>query len=185
MTDFVRRAGTGRLPDGSRIIWSLAEGGRGRRWREVRYAGASVISSLLLEADPDGRFLHLEASTAAGLITLHPEPDATLHGNVVSAERVEPVRGLSWSAEAIVVLEGSPISQAAAALRLRRSMPDFSTRSVTGVFIPLTLWLDPKPIPVERVAPDGWRFQHGEVITFDSDGIPYLPDGETWPLEEG
>ena len=88
MADWLRQAGHGRAPDGSIVTWSVAEGRRGRRWREVVRAGEGIRSSLLLELDPDGRFSHLELSTAAGLLTLHPEPDGTLHGNAVTAEGI-------------------------------------------------------------------------------------------------
>lgn len=36
---WLRRAGRGRLPDGREILWSVAEGGRGRRWRWVLEGG--------------------------------------------------------------------------------------------------------------------------------------------------
>ena len=74
MSEPLRRAGAGGLVDGSHVVWSVAEGRRGRRWREVRTApDGGVVSSLLLETDPDGRFSHTELATPAGLLTLHPE----------------------------------------------------------------------------------------------------------------
>jgi hypothetical protein len=184
MNAWLRRAGRGQLADGSWVVWSVSEGRRGRRWREVRYRSSHVITSLLLETDTNARFLHLEASTASGLITLHPEPDDTLHGNVVSPEAVEPVMGLSLGVDAIVLLEGSPISHAAAAFRLRQSTPDFNARSVRGLVIPLTLWLDPTVIRVERVGVSEWRFAGSEPFTIDDDGLPQLARSEIWPLEQ-
>ena len=92
----LRRAGRGRVADGTDVTWSVAEGRRGRRWREVRTREEGIVARLLLETDPDGRFAHLELSTAAGLLTLHPEGDGTLHGNAVTADGVEHVVGVPW-----------------------------------------------------------------------------------------
>src|SRR5436189_2001251 len=93
----LRRAGHGSMADGSEITWSMAEGSRGSRWREVRVLDESVVSSLLLELDPDGRFSHLELATTAGLLTLHPEGDGTLHGNAVTADGVHHVVAVPWA----------------------------------------------------------------------------------------
>ena len=75
---FLRVAGTGRSPDGDTVTWSVAEGRRGRRWRESVVQDGAVVHSLLFELDPDGRFAHLELTTTAGLVTLHPEGDGTI-----------------------------------------------------------------------------------------------------------
>src|SRR5689334_12470317 len=86
MAAWQRRAGHVRVGGGASITWSVAEGHRGRRWREVVRVGGGrpgIRHSLLLETDPDGRFNHLELSTEGGLLTLHPEGDGTLHGNAV------------------------------------------------------------------------------------------------------
>ena len=96
MTDLVRRAGAGRAVDGTDVVWSVAEGRKGRRWREVRSRDGVVVSSLLLESFTDRRFAHLELSTAAGLLTLHPESDGTLHGNAVLTDGVDHIVGLAW-----------------------------------------------------------------------------------------
>jgi hypothetical protein len=88
---WLRAAGRGRLADGGIVVWSVAEGARGRRWRwtiddigVVRHAG-------LLELDTEGRFVRLELAGSAGLLTLHPEPDGALHGNVVNDDGVRPI----------------------------------------------------------------------------------------------
>src|SRR5215208_2384288 len=90
MTDWLRRAGRGRRGD-DWVIWSVSEGSRGRRWREVVYSGDRVFAALLLETHPTGTFAHLELATASGLLTLHPEGDDTLHGNVVASTGIEHV----------------------------------------------------------------------------------------------
>ncbi|HEX5450769.1 MAG TPA: hypothetical protein VFW86_00130, partial [Candidatus Limnocylindrales bacterium] len=56
----LRRAGRGRLADGSVVTWTLAEGTKGRRWREVVVRDGAMSHALLLEASLDRRFAHLE-----------------------------------------------------------------------------------------------------------------------------
>jgi hypothetical protein len=186
MTDWLRRAGSGRDADGFSVVWSIAEGRRGRRWREVRGRDDRALSSLLLETNPAGQFAHLELGTPSGLLTLHPERDGTLHGNVITPEGVEHVSGHAWDANGIVLVEGSTICQAAAAELLGRAAPVWSSASVPSVTIgPKTLWLDDfYPIRVERVTAAKWRFGDREPIRIDDRGLPILDEGETWPLEE-
>ena len=180
---FLRRAGAGTDPAGDRVVWTMSEGRRGRRWREVRAsAEGAVVSSLLLETDPDGRFLHTELSTAAGLLTLHPEPDGTLHGNVVEGSRVRHVVGLGWDPEAVLLLEGSSISVAAVAhlvgvggLAGRERWP--------AVLVGLDLAIGVREVAVEQPAGTSWRFGEGVVVELDADGLPRFVDGGTWPLE--
>jgi hypothetical protein len=119
--------------------------------------GEGIRSSLLLELDPDGRFSHLELSTAAGLLTLHPEGDGTLHGNAVTADGVHHVVALPWDADGTVLLDGSAVCRAAA-------------RGRTGVVILLDLVLREV---VEFESP----------YLADPAGMPLLDDARTWPLE--
>jgi hypothetical protein len=159
----LRRAGRGRLPDGSTIVWSVSEGRRGRRWREIhRTADGRLLTSLLLETNPDGGFAHIELSTAAGLLTLHPEADRTLHGNAITVHGIRHVRGLAWTARSVVLVEGSVLASAAAAGALAGD-------DAAGVRI--TLELDVQPLH-EAVSPH-----------VDDDGLPILEDAATWPLE--
>ena len=95
VTGPTRMAGWGRAADGSTVTWTVAEGSKGRRWREVVALGEATVQALLLETDRDRRFSHLELARADGLWTFHPEPDGTLHGNHVRPDdrAVEHVRG--------------------------------------------------------------------------------------------
>jgi hypothetical protein len=175
---FLRRAGAGTAPDGAFVVWSVAEGRRGRRWRESVRTGEGIRSSLLLELDPDGRFSHLELSTAAGLLTLHPEGDGTLHGNTVTAAGVHHVVGLAWDADGIVSVDGSSVAPVAA---LQRGFGDADgPDGRPGVHIGLDLALTPASWPRSARA--------GVVSTrtgtpFMEAGLPDLADGESWPLE--
>jgi hypothetical protein len=179
----LRVGGRGQGADGASVIWSVAEGGGGRRWREVRNAGQAVASSLLLETDPAGRFAHLELSTPSGLLTLHLEADGTLHGHAVVSDGIEHVRGLAWDADAIPLLEGSTVCRAAAIQVLDETLEPFSSRAHLAAVIPPTLWLEVKPVRIERVDADTWRFGAEEPFAVDRRGLPVLHGGEIWPLE--
>jgi hypothetical protein len=165
VTAFLRRAGAGGGPDGAFVVWSVAEGRRGRRWREVVRTGEGIRSSLLLELDPDGRFSHLELSTAAGLLTLHPEGDGTLHGNAVTPVGISHVVGLPWRHDAAIWLDGSGINAAAA----RRADGTFPTDCLR---VGLDLHLAREAIAFDPAA-------------VDLDGLPVLAGRTTWPIEEG
>jgi hypothetical protein len=109
-----RRAGRLDPGGGESVVWSVAEGRRGRRWRSLRLdAEGRLISALLLEVDPAGRWTRLELATAAGILTLHPEPDErAAHGNVVTARGVVPL-AFPWSPAHRLVVVGEPVAAAA------------------------------------------------------------------------
>ena len=163
----IRRAGHGRGPAGELVSWSVADGRRGRRWREVLTRDGAVVLSLLLETNPDRRFSHLEFSTSAGLLTLHPEGDGTLHGNVVKWNGLDHVRGLPWDAEGVVIVEASSLSAAAAAHHHR---PD-SPVGRPCVRIQLDLSIRPGLVDADDLRPTS------------TDGLPLLEGAAGWPLE--
>ena len=174
MTGPVRRAGHGRFVDGTDVIWSVAEGQKGRRWREVRSRNGVVVSSLLLETFPDGRFAHLELSTEAGLLTLHPEGDGTLHGNAVVSSGVRHVVGFPWPDGSVIALEGSAVAIAAAAWYVRESKPPLAADGRRpAAMIDASLQLHAAALPADALAGD----------RIDADGLPVLADGATWPIE--
>jgi hypothetical protein len=163
----VRRAGRATVGD-REVTWSVSEGARGRRWREVVAEAGSIVHSLLLETFPDGRFAHLELSTPAGLLTLHPEGDGTVHGNAITGAGVEHVRGLPWSPEAVVLVEGSVAAGTAAAAFVDREAPTAPAIHVRADLSLANQSVRPIDLP------------HG----VDADGLPVLDAGVTWPLEE-
>ena len=185
MTERLRVGGRGQGADGAAVVWSVSEGSRGRRWREVRNAGHAVASSLLLETDAAGRFAHLELSTPSGLLTLHPEGDGTLHGHAIVSDGVEHVAGLAWDADALAMLDGSTVCRLAAVAGLADQIATGTSRAHLAAVIPPTLWLDIKPIRIERIDGTTWRFGDEEPFTVDERGLPILRGGEIWPLERG
>jgi hypothetical protein len=179
----LRFGGRGQGADGASVVWSVAEGSRGRRWREVRNIAGGVASSLLLETDAAGRFSHLELATPSGLLTLHPEPDGTLHGHAIVSDGVEHVEGLAWDADGIVLLDGSTVCRAAAATALADGLEPSASKAHLAVGIPATLWLEVKPVRIERIDRSTWRFGAEEPFALDARGLPLLRGGEIWPLE--
>jgi hypothetical protein len=191
MTDLVRFGGIGELPDGSIVTWTVSEGRRGRRWREVVARDGSPIHALLLETDPSRRFSHLELARADGLWTFHPETDGTLHGNHVRSGPeggVDHVRGWSFAPGDVIVIDGSPLAAAAIvwALEAAREIPAGGTADPQGVAIRSDGRLEAvTALAVERVGAGTWRVGEGRPFEVDPDGLPVLIGGRRWPLEEG
>ena len=187
----LRVAGRGRAGDGDVVTWSVAEGRRGRRWREVRVGSSGIVHSLLLEMAPDGRFAHLELSTPAGLATLHPEPDGTLHGNVVGAAGVAPIAGLAWVPDGLILIDRSEVALAASAALMDGDGREAVDRS--AIVVTATLEISVVSMSAHRrgamwtvAAAPGLAGPARELrleIELDADGLPILADGETWPLE--
>lgn len=180
----VRRSGVGRDAEGATIWWSVAEGRRGRRWREARVGADGLVHSLLLETDPDGRFSHLELATPAGLLTLHPEPDRTLHGNALSDAGLDHVVGLPWDRDGLVILAGSPVAAAAAVHLLARILPGAGVSlSYPALRIDAGLRLERGTIEVTRTATGSYVLAGIGPVTVDEEHLPLLADARSWPLE--
>lgn len=185
----VRRAGTGRDADGRLVWWSVAEGQRGRRWRETVVAGGGLVHSLLLETGPDRRFTHLELATPSGLLTLHPEPDGTLHGNAVTDAGMRHVTGLAWDPDGLVLLPGSAIAGAAAGHLLATLLPPGAAPA--GVSMSQLVLRIATDLSVATALADvelGTDGRHvvadSGVLEADGDGLPVLDEARSWPLEE-
>ncbi len=166
----VRQAGRGRRADGAVVTWTIADGHRGRRWRESVVLDGHLVYNLLYETGPDRRFAHLELASPLGLVTLHPEGDGTLHGNIVRADGVEHIAGLASAPGDALLVMGSPIAAAAVAW-VTAGTGDARAASVVE--------LDPANLSLQR------RDTGAIPATFaiDTDGAPQLTQGATWPLE--
>ena len=180
----VRRAGSGRTAAGDRVWWSVAEGRRGRRWREAIVGPGGLRHSLLLETAPDGGFSHLELSTPAGLLTLHPEPDGTLHGNVIETGGIRHVVGLPWDRRGVVDIEGSAVVGAACARLLAGEVEAGASARRTVLRITTELLITTGPANIDRTDAETWRIAGGAPCRVDGAGLPVLPDAESWPLEQ-
>jgi hypothetical protein len=178
----VRRAGAGRLRDGGQVTWTVADGSKGRRWREAVTDSAGLRHSLLFESDRGRRFSHLELATRAGLLTLHPEGDGTVHGNVVDAAGVRHVVGLAWEPRGLVELQGSAVTAAACAWLLDRPGGEASA-PVTVLRISVVLALDVERVALDRYADGSWGVGGATRFVAGRDGLPVIADGSSWPLE--
>ena len=183
----VRRGGRGTLPDGAQLSWSLAEGGRGRRWRASRVRDGRLEGTILLEIDAAGRPARLEVGSADGLLTLHPDRgERELHGNVVTPVGIRHLR-FDWSPAHELVVDGFPVALLAATRRLGAHMSVGETVERPAVIVDSGLRCHVATIRLVRLDERRWRAEgEGSAVgvAFDADGAPAgLDDGEGWPLE--
>ncbi len=190
MSAYLRRAGTGVQADGTQLVWSVADGRRGRRWRVVSSLDGVITHSLLLEVDLAGRPSRVELTMPAGMLTLHPgEGSLVLHGNVVSASGVRHL-SLPWSDEHGLEVEGGPIAGAVTAHRLAASTTVGEGRPVPVVVITSELHVAEATHRYVRIGEGEWRIGavsgHAgpTVLRLDERGVPRLSgDVREWPLE--
>lgn len=170
MTNWLRRAGRGLLPDGATLLWSLAEGRRGRRWRSTTLTEDGIVElDMTLEVDTSGLFTRLELTRSNGMLTLHPAVDGSrVDGNVVTRDGVRPI-SCPWSGRHELHVAGSPIPEFATALgRVRQHAP------VQVVSIDAELALSTRlSVPGE-----------GSAGLSDARGVPTLTASTEWALEE-
>lgn len=186
MSAMVRRAGRSMLADGTQVVWSVADGRRGRRWRAVTMRDGALISALLLEVGVDGRPARLELATDAGLLTLHPEASGSLHGNTVTVDGVRHLT-FAWSVEHELEIDGLPIASAVTARRLAGSTAMGEGKTVPVVAVAADLSVREGARHYVRVGDATWRIE-GEgdprTLTIDEHGLPvWSAEAGEWPLE--
>jgi hypothetical protein len=192
MTPPARVAGVATLDDGTEVTWSLADGRRGRRWRATSRRLGALASSLLLEIGTDGRPARLELASAAGLLTLHPEPDGWLHGNAVAADGVRHV-SLPWSGDHALEVEPLPIAHAVAVGSLVGRLAVGEGTEVPIVVVSETLAVREGLRRFDRIDAATWRIDGDGVtrtLVVDDRGVPVWAGGgagpsrgREWPLE--
>ncbi len=173
------------------MVWTVADGSRGRRWRAVTTHGdGRMEAALLVEAAPDGRLVKLELATGEGLLTLHPEGDPVrLHGNVVRASGIDHV-SLPWSADHLLMVGASPMTAAVAVASGAVGVGVGEGAGVPVVEVGIDLRLRAATWRVARVAERRWRLLAADggaslLLEVDAAGIPTAVRAESWPLEEG
>jgi hypothetical protein len=189
---WLRLAGVEALEEGSLRTWSVAEGTRGRRWRETRLdRERRLVSTMALETGPDGSFARLELTTDSGMLTLHPDTDGrSAHGNVVMPTGMRHL-ALPWGPDRRLLVLGSRLSArmlvAGIAPGDGAGAPEEPAR-VSALVVPDELDLREAVVSVVR-ADRGWSILvAGVAIEVEEASIPALPfagTGATWPLEEG
>lgn len=157
----LRVGGRFRDGEGATVIWNVAAGARGRRWRWIRTATDGATLSALLETDVDGRPSRLEVAASAGLLVLHPEPDGTeAHGNVVGVDGVRPL-AFAWGGDHVFDVADLPW----VAIACAGTIPPAGSIGRPALLVDRALRVSAVTRPVAA----------------SSDGLP--PDGERWPLE--
>jgi hypothetical protein len=185
----VRQGGTASLPGGRHLVWSVAEGGRGRRWRSVTTHGdGRMEAALLVETGRDGQLLKLELATGEGLLTLHPGGDPVrLHGNVVRPSGIDHL-ALPWSPGHIVLAGASPVTAAIAVAGPLGRIGVGEGSNVPAVEVGIDLRPSSATWHVARTAARRWRLlaaagRASLLLETDADGLPTAADGQAWPLE--
>ncbi len=184
----VRRGGTAGLPGGRRLVWSVAEGGRGWRWRSVTTHGdGRMEASLLVEVGPQGELVRLECATGEGLLTVHPDGQPErLHGNVVRASGVDHV-DLPWSPGHILLAGASPVTAAIAAAWLADRVGVGEGTNVPAVEVGVDLRPRSATWHVARTEAGRWRLLAADggpslLLETDEDGLPTARAAAAWPL---
>jgi hypothetical protein len=186
-----RRGGHAPAAGGGSVVWSMAEGRHGTRWREATTSPAGdLLRSLLLEVSPVGRVTRLEVAASAGLLTLHPEPDeSALHGNLVTPDGIRHL-SLAWSPAHVLLVSGSPVGSAVGvgaadggSLELGASR-DVDVVVVTDGLVPLA-----GRGALLRTAERRWTWQPAGaapavLVELADDGEPVLAAGTSWALED-
>ena len=162
MTTPLRSGGRAELPGGATVVWSVAEGRRGRRWREAVRVAEALARSTLLEASPAGRPTYLELATPAGLLTLHPDVDEReLHGNVVTPDGIRHLR-FDWSLEHELFVVESVAAASVALHRLARVVAVGDGRRVPVLQVDDALEPAPATWRVTRTSTGGWHLVNAD-----------------------
>lgn len=189
MTTRVRLAGhaTDRL--GRAVTWTIADGERGRRWREVATEPEGGGSrSLTLETGHAGQWIRLEIAAPAGLLSLHPDREGRVHGNVASADGVRHL-SLGVLTPPLVDVRDSLVGETALCRALERLVAPGEGSGVRVVRVGAGLEVAVYDVGVTRSDARLWELRDSEgtrEVTMGDLGTP--ADGEAgvrWPLETG
>ena len=168
------------------VVWTVADGRNGRRWRELTIDPAGPVRSLLLETDSQGSWIRLEISAAEGLLSLHPEGDGSIHGNLtsklgvrhLSPGKIKPAR---------VDVPGPLIAEAALCWALTRQLKVGEGRTIQLAVVTDNLGVAMADLSAERRTTATWELRDGDrrrLVELDDNGLPVAHVGaEHWPLE--
>lgn len=183
MNAALRRGGTFVDDAGRTVVWSVAEGRRGRRWRwTVGDRRGNALATHTLETSPAAAFSRLESACGSGLLTLHREADGSIHGNRVTDRGVDhlvipspaPALALVGSAALGVgaLISGLGDATEGASFDAIEVLDDLGVRVVECT--------------VRRREDGTWEVRSGRRLrrtALDLDGLP-AGSGASWSLEE-
>ena len=188
MTRGPRIGGRTILPDGATVIWSVAEGRRGRRWRAVTTRNGSAEADVLIETGSDGRPIRLEIASGSGLLTLHPDSSgSTLHGNTVTTAGIRH-HALPWSPDHLLVVDRSPLAESAAVAPLAQRLRVGEGSWFGSVVVDEALVPRVGQTLVVRIAPTTFTIVSPMVgeertVELDAAGLPTVRSVSVWELE--
>jgi hypothetical protein len=182
---YLRVAGRSALGDGRVLVWSMAEGRRGRRWRASVLRGDDLLAVVLLEVTPDGRPSRLELTTRLGALTLHPEPDeGSIHGNIIDVSGVRPL-AFAWSPAHEIELAGSPLGRVVTIARRGRDLGVGEGTEFPVLVVGDDLSVSEGRRAIALLGDASWRVTDdvgaATEVVVDQDGLPAAE--ATWELE--
>jgi hypothetical protein len=207
----VRLAGHGVDRLGRAVTWTIADGERGRRWRELAANPAAaetaegaagtadgapggadppggLAHAVTMETGHAGQWLRLEVAAPAGLLSLHPERDGSINGNVVSEAGVRHV-ALGVVQPALVDVRDSLAAETALCRALERIVAAGEGSVVTVVQVASSLVVAVVELAVRRLNPRTWELTDADgirTVTMGDRGAPVAGDSSvSWPLETG
>jgi hypothetical protein len=179
------------------LLWSIAEGARGARWRASGRGPNGLLWDMLLEVGLDGRPGRLEMTMPSGQLTLHPEPDGlSARGNVVTVDGVRPL-AFPWSPRHWFESRQGPVTSAAMLRSLRSEVAVGEFRLVPGLHVDDELGVSRGERGVQRLTESRWSIKESDgfrrELSLDADGLPIFEAGDernaaseaarVWPLE--
>lgn len=194
----VRLAGHGVDRLGRDVTWTIADGERGRRWREVtaRPIGADtadrgsggVAHAVTMETGHAGQWLRLEVAAPAGLLSLHPDRDGSINGNLVSEAGVRHI-ALGAVEPPLVDVRDSLVAETALCRALERVVTAGEGSTVSVVRVSSTLDVEVSELQVMRTDARIWELTDADgirTVSMGDRGAPVTVDaGAKWPLETG
>jgi hypothetical protein len=177
------------------MTWTIADGERGRRWREATAAAETadgvsggLAHAVTLETGHAGQWLRLEVAAPAGLLSLHPDRDGSINGNVVSKAGVRHIaKGVVQPP--LVDVRDSLVAETALCRALERLVATGEGSTVSVVRVLPTLEVEVAALQVMRTDARRWELTDAEgirTVSMGDRGAPVTSDaGAKWPLETG
>jgi hypothetical protein len=151
-------------------------------------ASGGLAHAVTMETGHAGQWLRLEVAALAGLLSLHPDRDGSINGNVVSETGVRHV-GLGIVEPPLVDVRGSLVAETALCRALERQVAAGEGSTVSVVRVSATLDIEVAELQVMRTDARTWELADADgirTVSMGDRGAPVTSDaGAKWPLETG